>query len=299
MTDQITISKTLSIRDCGYDEDWLQEQIAAKPSIIGLGDLVFVEREKRQLSGGKLDILLKTRDGETVFEVEVMLGETNGDHIIRTIEYWDLEERQDKKRTHFPVLIAEDVTRRFFNVINRFSPSIPIIAIKANIVEVEGKKSLHFTTILNAFEDSETDSRRQTGTTSYEVVDESFWKNTAPWTLSHAIQLEKIVSPVIGRLASTFHKDAIRLRYNGEVFFRLNKRNIRYEAKKTAFYTWLKNEVKPATTALLDKNHVPYTLKRYDAKWQTLRFEIEQDFIDENPGIFRKIAELVKKSWQN
>jgi hypothetical protein len=35
MTDEITISKTLRIRDF-YDENWLQEQIAANPSILGL-----------------------------------------------------------------------------------------------------------------------------------------------------------------------------------------------------------------------------------------------------------------------
>ena len=59
MADQITISKTLNIRDCGKDENWLQEQIATKPAILGLGDLVFVEREKRQVSGGRLDILFQ------------------------------------------------------------------------------------------------------------------------------------------------------------------------------------------------------------------------------------------------
>lgn len=296
MADQITISKTLSIRDCGYDENWLQGQIAAKPSMIGLGDLILVEREKRQLSGGKLDILLKNREGDTLFEVEVMLGETDGDHISRTIEYWDLEQRQDLKRKHFPVLIAEDVTRRFFNLIYRLSLSIPIIAIKANIVEVEGKKALHFTTILNAFEDSEVDSRRQPEAKSNDVVDEQYWQKKASWTLAHAKSIEKIVSPVIGKLEINFRVDAIRLLCDGEVYFRLNKHR---EVKKTSFYTWLKNEVKSPTTAMLDKNRVSYNLKLYGAKWQTLKFEVEQNFIQEKTGVFQKIAESVKESWLN
>ena len=35
MPDSITVSKTLSIRECGYDEYWLQDQIAVDPSILG------------------------------------------------------------------------------------------------------------------------------------------------------------------------------------------------------------------------------------------------------------------------
>jgi hypothetical protein len=159
--DEISISKTLSIRECGKDEIWLQDQIVANPKLLGLGDLVFVEREKRLSSGGRLDILLKSRDGEAVFEVEVMLGETDGSHINRTIEYWDLEESQDPQRNHFPVLVAEKVTRRFFNVIFRLSRSIPIIAIQANLVEVDGKIALHFMPVLNAFESAKAEGRKQ------------------------------------------------------------------------------------------------------------------------------------------
>jgi hypothetical protein len=299
MADQITISKTLSIRDCGMNEDWLQSKIETDPSILGLGDLEVVRREKKQSSGGRLDFLLEDSADGSMYEVELMLGETDASHIIRTIEYWDLERRRWPKRSHTAVLVAENINRRFFNVIQLLSITIPIVAIRANIVEADGKRILNFTTVLHAYEEPEHEGRKQAETTSDKVVDEQYWKKIAPWTLAHAKLFEKIVSPIIGKLESTFHEDAIRLRCNGEVFFRLNKRNIRYEAKKTAFYTWLRNEVKPATTSLLDKNHVPYTLKRYDAKWQTLRFEVEQDFIQENPEIFRKIAELVKKSWQN
>lgn len=299
MSDQISISKTLSIRNCGFDEYWLQNEIEKDPSILGLGDLEVVRREKQQSSGGKLDFLLEDPTSDEMYEVEVMLGATDESHIIRALEYWDLERHRWPKRSHTAVLVAEKINRRFFNVIQLLSLTIPVIAIQVNIVEAGGKRVLHFTTILDTYEEPEVASRKKSQTPSDELVDENYWKKNVPWTYSHAKQFEKIASPVIGKLESTFHEDAIRLRYNGEVFFRLNKRNVRYETKKTAFYTWLKNETKPATTSLLEKKHVPFTLKRYDAKWQTLRFEIEQDFIQENPEIFKKIAVLVKESWQN
>ena len=107
----------MNIRDCGYDENWLQEQIAHDPSILGLGELELVKREKQQSSGGRLDVLLADPDDNSMYEVEVMLGATDETHIIRTIEYWDLEKRRWPQRQHCAVLVAEKITRRFFNVI--------------------------------------------------------------------------------------------------------------------------------------------------------------------------------------
>ena len=55
-----------------------------------------------------------------MYEVEVMLGETDETHIIRTIEYWDHEKRRWPQRQHFAVLVAETITRRFF-ILRRFA----------------------------------------------------------------------------------------------------------------------------------------------------------------------------------
>ena len=112
-----------------------------------------VRREKQQSSGGKLDILLKDPENDTMYEVEVMLGATDESHIIRTIEYWDIEKRRWPQRQHFAVLVAEDVTRRFFNVVQLLSLSIPIIAIQANVIEANGTRILHFAKVLDAYEE--------------------------------------------------------------------------------------------------------------------------------------------------
>lgn len=87
----IPIAKTLPIREAGFDEYWLQEQIINNPSALELGDLEVISKEKIQSSGGRLDILLKDPEDDKMYEVEVMLGDTDESHIIRTIEYWDNE----------------------------------------------------------------------------------------------------------------------------------------------------------------------------------------------------------------
>ena len=55
----IPIANVVSIREDGHDEYWLQDQIYENPACLGLGDLESVAKEKRQSSGGRLDILSK------------------------------------------------------------------------------------------------------------------------------------------------------------------------------------------------------------------------------------------------
>jgi hypothetical protein len=81
------------------DERWVQEVIAADPTILGLGEVSLRERERRQTSGGRLDLLLQEAETKSRYEVEIQLGPTDPSHIIRTIEYWDIER---KRYVHFP-----------------------------------------------------------------------------------------------------------------------------------------------------------------------------------------------------
>jgi hypothetical protein len=112
-----------------FDEKWLQDQICENPSILTLGELEFFSRERIQWKNGRLDILLKNEDRKRMYEVEVMLGETDEKHVIHTIEYWDNEKRKFPLWQHYPVLVAEKFDTRFFNIMHLFSQQIPLIAI--------------------------------------------------------------------------------------------------------------------------------------------------------------------------
>ena len=59
MEKEIRIGKKIFIRSAGKDEYWLQDIIYDNPKVLGLGNLVPVNKEKKQSSGGRLDILLK------------------------------------------------------------------------------------------------------------------------------------------------------------------------------------------------------------------------------------------------
>ena len=148
-------SKPISLRAAGYDEKWVQDAIYKDPSVLGLGDLKPLTRELRQSTGGRLDLLLADLESDIVYEVELMLGATDESHIIRTIEYWDIESRRRPDKEHRAVIVAEEITNRFFNVIWILSRSIPIIAIKLDALEVDGKLVISYTKVLDVYETPE------------------------------------------------------------------------------------------------------------------------------------------------
>lgn len=112
-------------------EKWVQDLIADDPSILGLGDLELRQKERIQPRAGRLDLLLQDPDTKRRYEVELQLGGTDETHIIRTIEYWDIERKRYPQYDHCAVLIAEDITSRFLNVIALFNGTIPLIALHA------------------------------------------------------------------------------------------------------------------------------------------------------------------------
>jgi hypothetical protein len=131
------------------DERWLQARIGDDPSLLGLGDLVLKDKERQQPRAGRLDLLLQ--DGETNrrYEVEIQLGRTDESHVIRTIEYWDIERKRYPQYEHTAVLVAEEVTGRFLNVVSLFNGFIPLVAIQMNAYVQSDSISLVFSKVLD------------------------------------------------------------------------------------------------------------------------------------------------------
>ena len=132
-----------------YNEKWVQKIIAEDPAVLGLGDLVLRDQERVQPRAGRLDLLLQDRETKRRFEVELQLGPTDESHIIRSIEYWDLERKRYPQYEHCAVLVAEQMTSRFLNVISLFNGAMPLIAIQMQAFAVGDHVTLVFTTVLD------------------------------------------------------------------------------------------------------------------------------------------------------
>lgn len=143
------IPEVVSLRARGLDERWLQDRIAEDPKILGLGDLILKDRERRHLNAGRLDLLLQDPETNRRYEVEIQLGRTDESHIIRTLEYWDIERKRYPQYEHCAVIVAEEITSRFLNVISLFNGHIPLIAVKLQAIVVDGRVGLIFTRVLD------------------------------------------------------------------------------------------------------------------------------------------------------
>ncbi|MDE2936630.1 MAG: hypothetical protein F4Y67_08530 [Chloroflexi bacterium] len=133
----------------GFSEADLEKRVIDDPGILGLGDLVVRGTQRRLPGGGRFDLLLEDPDDRVRYVVELQLGPTDASHIIRTIEYWDLEKRRFPNYEHVAVIVAEDLTSRFFNVVYLFNNFIPLIAIQIQGFEVGGTLALFPTRVLD------------------------------------------------------------------------------------------------------------------------------------------------------
>jgi hypothetical protein len=145
----------IELRAAGLDEKWLQHQILEDTTILGLGELEVLSRERRQPQGGKIDFLMYSQEAETYYEVEVMLGTLDESHIVRTIEYWDVERQRRPGAEHRAVIVAEKITSRFFNVLRLLNRSVPMIAVQLEAFKIdEASIVLHAVTVLDVTEDA-------------------------------------------------------------------------------------------------------------------------------------------------
>src|SRR2546422_9632240 len=206
----VTKAVPLSLREAGITESWLESHIESDPTILRLGDVAVIERQRRQEKAGRLYLLLEDDSGDNRYEVELMLGSTDESHLIRTVEYWDIERRKWPGYEHCAVLIAEDVTTRFLNVISLFSGSVPFVVIQVNALQVDGKLVLNFVKVL----DSRTLRTDEATELREKAADRAYWTSRAS---TATVELTERCLAIINQVATVTRK----LSYN-QYFIGLN-----------------------------------------------------------------------------
>jgi hypothetical protein len=214
-----------------YNEAWVQQRIVEDPGLLGLGDLDVRDQQRSQPRAGRLDMLLLDPLTQTRYELELQLGSTDESHIIRTIEYWDIERKRYPQYDHVGIIVAEEITARFFNVISLFNGFIPLVAIQMNAVEVNGAVTLVFTKVLDwvplGLEEDEG---------AEEPRDRTYWENKASMaTLKLTDELLELVKEVEPGASLKYNKFYIGLARSGVPFnfvlFRPRRQHIIAEFK--------------------------------------------------------------------
>lgn len=271
-----------------FNEKWLQARIEEDPSIIGLGELDFRDTEKILVGGGRLDTILYDAEDNRRYEVEIQLGKTDETHIIRTIEYWDLERKKNPQYDHCAVIIAEDITSRFLNVISLFNGFIPLIAIQVKAIKVEDSISLFFTKVLDEvkFELLEEDIVS-------EPSDRKYWENRASKkSLKLVDDVYQGLSEVIGDFNLKYNKHYIGLENNDKA-----NNFTSFIPRKSGIIVRIKMDKNDEVDDLLENSDIE-TLS-YDKKWKLYRLRVNESDLQDNLEMIKNLVAKAKKEYHN
>jgi hypothetical protein len=221
MTVELETALPVTLRSVGLDERWLQDRISNDPALLGLGDLEIAGREHRQPVGGRIDFLMRDAEQETYYEIEVMLGALDESHIIRTIEYWDIERQRRPQWDHVAVIVAEKITSRFFNVLRLLNRAVPLIAVQLSAFRVGDKIVLNPVTVLNVVEEVSDPGAVDV----VERVDRAYWEQKmSPTALAVADRTVTILKGLNLEPRVTYNRGHIALGTTGYNFCWFNPR---------------------------------------------------------------------------
>lgn len=278
-----------------FNEKWLQQQIADDVALLGLGDLDVKDIERRQPRSGRLDVLLYDPETQSRYEVEIQLGATDESHIIRTLEYWDNERRRFPQYEHIAVIVAEEITGRFLNVINLFNQAIPLIAIQMSALEVEGVLTLNATKVLDLAlpaPEEEDEPGQET--------DRHYWEQkSTPPIMKMTDRLLELVNEQGPGLSLKYNKFYIGLQRNGVadnfIQFRPRKKHLVWEVRID------RNEELDARLEAAGLSTIPY-----DIRWKRYRFQMmpadlkpNQDLIIDLIRMARDLPPQPKADWED
>ena len=273
--------KYVSLKDHPtYNERWLQERIVDNPSLLGLGDVDVRDSERPQPSAGRLDLLLFDPETKTRYEVELQLGPTDESHLVRTLEYWDIERKRYPQYEHIAVIVAEDVTSRFLNVIGLFNQAIPLIAIQIRAVQVNGMLTLVATQVLGLMSLGTIEEEGET-------VDRGFWERKA------SLEALEVCDGIVAMINTI--KPNIQEKYNKHYIGLTGRQGVQnfvaMTPRKAGFViASFKIPFNEETDSAIDESSLDKL--PYEKQWRQFRVRIRKSDLVESGPVIKQLIEL-------
>jgi len=283
---QFTKLEHVSLGSANVSEKMVQDQIADDPSILGLGKLELRDKERIQARAGRLDLLLQDPVTLKRYEVEVQLGTTDEAHIIRTIEYWDIERKRYPQYEHTAVIVAEEITSRFLNVIQLFNGTIPLIALKMAAYRLSGSIALTFVRVLDEMTLGLVDEDEPK---AEPATRESWESKASKKTLADTDELLKLVREVQPKASLNYNKHYIGLEIGGAsrnfLVFKPKKAHVIVEFRLPDQGEEMRSKVEELGMNLL----------AYDAQFGLFRVSTDLTNLDQQRELLR---ELIRQAWE-
>jgi len=269
------------------NEKWIQDLIANDPSILGLGELFLKDKERIQQGAGRLDLLFQEIDSNRRYEVELQLGKSDESHIIRTIEYWDIEKRRYPQYQHCAVIIAEDITSRFLNIISLFNGFIPIIALQMKAVKVGDDISLIFTKVIDKITlglvDDDIPEKEQT--------DRDYWlKKSSTEVITIADGILPLIKQFKPNYELNYNKHYIGLKLDG-----ISNNFCLFTPKKK--FIWLRLKMAKNAEMEADSEQTDIIIEEYDTERNCYWIKLSKGEEIKNAGFLQKYLEICYKEF--
>jgi hypothetical protein len=243
---------------------------------------VLKDKERSQPHGGRLDLLFQDAESSTRYEVEIMLGSTDESHIIRTIEYWDVERKRYPQYDHYAVIVAEDITSRFLNVVGLFNGFIPLIALQMSALKFGDQISLVFTKVIDAMSLGMPDEDEETQA----VTDRAYWETRATKdTVALADDMLDLIKTFAPRLELKYNKFYIGLAKDGQP----NNFAV-FRPKKNSFRTEIHLKSSPDIDQQLEDAGID--AMDYEKRWGAYRLRLTKNDIKKHSDLLLKLLKL-------
>ncbi len=280
MSQLITPEKITLLNHPEMTERRIQERLAAEPHILGLGELIMRDMERPQPAAGRLDLLFQHSETNKRYEVELQLGKMDESHLIRTIEYWDIERKRYPQYEHCAVIIAEDITSRFLNVVSLFNGMIPLVAIQMNAYKMGDDTILTFTKVIDELTRGLVDDDEEIR----EPTDRKYWlsKGTKE-TLAIADETLNLVNSLKeGGYALNYNKFYIGLTKNGAV-----NNFVRFRPQKRYMLLEFRHPKDDNIDQLIENHELDDN--GYDARSSRYRLRISTKEIQHKHDVFKQL----------
>lgn len=225
-----------------------------------------------------MDLLFQDPESNLRYEVEIQLGKTDECHIFRTIEYWDLERKGYPQYDHVAVLIAEDITSRFLNIISLLHSFIPLVAIQLNAIQLGNQIALISTIVLDQRLGAAPEEEEE-----QEITDRTYWeKRSSKTTLYMADEVLRLLKTLDRELELKYNKFYISVSKDNKPFnlviFRPKKTSLRIEPK-----------LKKAEEIEIMLDTAGLDVLEYDLRDQRYRIHFSKDDIQKHERLLKEI----------
>jgi predicted transport protein len=208
-------------------------------------------------------------------------------HIIRTIEYWDIERKRYPQYEHCAVLVAEDITSRFLNVVSLFNGTIPLIALQMSALRFGDNISVIFTKVMDELVRGVVDEDEDAEATP---TNREYWeKRGSKATVHLADEVLSVAKEFDPSLELKYNKFYIGLLKDSQAYNFLSMR-----PRKSTLNLALKIPRSDEIDDIIEKSGLE-TLE-YSARWALYRLSLQKQDIAKKRD---SIKQLIGLAYQN